>query len=158
MSAQLYSTAKQLAAVLWQRHTVYRERNGGMVIRGDHVQRWISLGNSGTRGDVLIRAGRILDGGTTAPARTEAVVPLASGTHELAAVCRRLLADITSAAEPAAPSPPRARTPKAAKRNPKRTPKPGRRRRRATWIIATATAATLTLIALNAYSAARGAR
>ena len=100
MSAQLYPAAKELAKVLWQHHTIYRERDGGMVIRGEHVQRWISLGVAGTRGDVRIRAGLILDGGTTAPARTETVVPLAAGTAELATACRRLLADLTSAAEP----------------------------------------------------------
>ncbi|MDI3420948.1 hypothetical protein [Streptomyces luteolus] len=142
MSAHLHSTAKQLAAVLWQRHTVYRERNGGVVIRGDHVQRWISLGNSGTRGDVLIRAGRILDGGTTAPARSEAVVPLASGTSELAAVCRRLLADITSAADHT-PPPPRAR-------KPEKPTKPRRKRRYGSWILATAAVGTIALLVLTA--------
>ncbi|MFC7305836.1 hypothetical protein ACFQVC_16615 [Streptomyces monticola] len=153
MSTQLYSTAKELAAVLWQRHTIYRERNGGMVIRGDHVHRWISLGASGTRGEVLIRAGRILDGGTTAPARTEAVVPLASGTQELAAVCRRLLADITSAAEPPTPQP-RTRT-RTRERTPK-APKPGRRRRVGSWLIVTAAASAIALVVLSAYSSARG--
>ncbi|MGA5468559.1 hypothetical protein ACPCUK_06960 [Streptomyces arboris] len=85
--------AKELAETLWREHSVYRERSGGMVIRGEHVQRWISLAPAGGRGEVLVRAGRILDGGTTAPARSEAVVPLPAGTGELAATCRRLLAE-----------------------------------------------------------------
>ena len=163
MSAHLHSTAKQLAAVLWQRHTVYRERTGGMVIRGEHVERWISLAATGTRGEVLIRAGRILDGGTTAPARTEAVVPLASGTQELAAVCRRLLADITSATELSGPPPrvrERAPRPKSKstkpKSKPKRQPDPGRRRRVGSWILATAAAGTVALVVLSAYASARG--
>ncbi len=63
------------------------------MIRGEHVGRWISLAPRGTRDDILVRAGRILDGGTTAPARAEAVVSLAVGRDELAALCRRLLAD-----------------------------------------------------------------
>ncbi|MEJ8661161.1 hypothetical protein [Streptomyces sp. MS1.AVA.4] len=92
MSAQLRETATGLAEVLWREHTVYRDRAGGVVIRGEHVQRWISLAPGGGRDEILVRAGRILDGGTTAPARAEAVVSLA-GTSELAAVCRRLLAE-----------------------------------------------------------------
>ncbi|MFH9608358.1 hypothetical protein [Streptomyces sp. NPDC017448] len=79
--------------MLWREHTVYRERSGGVVIRGEHVRRWISLAPSGGRDEILVRAGRILDGGTTAPARSEAVVPLSAGTTVLAATCRRLLAD-----------------------------------------------------------------
>ncbi|NBE51626.1 hypothetical protein [Streptomyces boluensis] len=157
MSAQLHSTARQLAAVLWQRHTVYRERTGGVVIRGEHVERWISLAAAGTRGEVLIRAGRILDGGTTAPARTEAVVPLASGTHELAAVCRRLLADITVATEP----PPAAKPNKAKKvkrpeygKNAASPANPRRRRRTASWVLGTAAACTVVLVVLTAYSSA----
>ncbi|MET9359526.1 hypothetical protein ABZX93_01245 [Streptomyces sp. NPDC006632] len=93
MSAQLRDTASELAGLLWREHTVYRERTGGVVIRGAHVERWISLSPTGGKDQVLIRAGRILDGGTTAPARSEAVVSLTIGTSELAAVCRRLLAD-----------------------------------------------------------------
>ncbi|MFE6767656.1 hypothetical protein ACFVFD_01610 [Streptomyces fimicarius] len=79
--------------MLWREHTVYRERSGGMVIRGEHVERWISLAPAGGSGEVLVRAGRILDGGTTAPARSEAVVPLSAGMGLLAATCRRLLAE-----------------------------------------------------------------
>ncbi|MFJ7496883.1 hypothetical protein ACIQZB_38215 [Streptomyces sp. NPDC097727] len=89
--------------MLWREHTVYRERSGGVVIRGEHVQRWISLAPSGGRGEVLVRAGRILDGGTTAPARSEAVVPLSAGTDVLAATCRRLLAEAAADAAPVVP-------------------------------------------------------
>ncbi|MFG3407563.1 hypothetical protein [Streptomyces sp. NPDC048142] len=79
--------------MLWREHSVYRGRSGGMVIRGEHVRRWISLAPAGGRDVVLVRAGRILDGGTTAPARSEAVVPLSAGTGVLAATSRRLLAE-----------------------------------------------------------------
>ncbi|MFE7571925.1 hypothetical protein ACFU76_34065 [Streptomyces sp. NPDC057539] len=103
MSVQLRDIAGELAAVLWREHTVYRERSGGVVIRGEHVRRWISLAPAGGRDEVLVRAGRILDGGTTAPARSEAVVPLAAGTGVLAATCRRLLAETAADAAPAAP-------------------------------------------------------
>ncbi len=146
MSAQLYPAAKELADVLWQHHTLYRERDGGMVIRGEHVQRWISLGVAGTRGDVRIRAGVILDGGTTAPARTETVVPLAAGTPELAAACRRLLADLTSAAEPSV----QVRVP--------RTPRPPKARGRTVvrWVLIGAAVTAVTLYALTAYSASLG--
>jgi hypothetical protein len=82
---------------------VYRERSGGVVIRGEHVRRWISLAPAGGRDEVLVRAGRILDGGTTAPARSEAVVPLSVGTGVLAATCRRLLADAAADAALAVP-------------------------------------------------------
>ncbi|AWK12186.1 hypothetical protein DDQ41_28385 [Streptomyces spongiicola] len=98
MSAQLRETAVELADVLWREHTVYRDRAGGVVIRGEHVRRWISLAPSGGRDELLLRAGRILDGGTTAPARSEAVVSGGAATAELAAVCRRLLAE--AAADP----------------------------------------------------------
>ncbi|QGV76943.1 hypothetical protein [Streptomyces ficellus] len=104
MSAQLREAASELAAVLWREHTVYRERSGGVVIRGEHVRRWISLAPAGGRNEILLRAGRILDGGTTAPARSEAVMPLTAGTAELAAACRRLLAE--TAAEAAVASSP----------------------------------------------------
>ncbi|MFE7110992.1 hypothetical protein ACFU98_17255 [Streptomyces sp. NPDC057575] len=92
--------------MLWREHTVYRERSGGVVIRGEHVRRWISLAPAGGRDEILVRAGRILDGGTTAPARSEAVVPLSAGTGVLAATCRRLLAE--AAADAAAVPPGRA--------------------------------------------------
>ncbi|MET9951219.1 hypothetical protein ABZ135_06655 [Streptomyces sp. NPDC006339] len=100
MQAQLRETATELAAVLWREHTVYRERGGGVVIRGEHVRRWISLAPTGGKDQALVRAGRILDGGTTAPARLEAVVDLTAGTTELAAVCRRLLAETAADAAP----------------------------------------------------------
>ncbi|MFI0924603.1 hypothetical protein ACH4TP_11825 [Streptomyces sp. NPDC021012] len=100
MYAQLRETAGELAGVLWREHTVYRERGGGVVIRGEHVGRWISLAPTGGENRALMRAGRLLDGGTTAPARTEVVVDLTVGTAELAAVCRRLLAEVAAAAEP----------------------------------------------------------
>ncbi|MFB6779857.1 hypothetical protein ACFCX0_21040 [Streptomyces sp. NPDC056352] len=103
MSAQLRDTAGELAEVLWREHTVYRERSGGVVIRGEHVRRWISLAPAGGRDEVLVRAGRILDGGTTAPARSEAVVPLSAGTGVLAATCRRLLAEAAADVAPVAP-------------------------------------------------------
>ncbi|MFF9870328.1 hypothetical protein ACF1G0_33975 [Streptomyces sp. NPDC013953] len=128
MSAQLRERATELAAVLWREHTVYRDRSGGVVIRGEHVQRWISLAPSGGRDEILLRAGRILDGGTTAPARSEAVMPLSAGTAELAAACRRLLADTAADASPHAPAPGRTRTPGRAA-EPSRTPKAARFRR-----------------------------
>ncbi|MFD5098445.1 hypothetical protein [Streptomyces albidochromogenes] len=111
MSGQLRETASELADVLWREHTVYRDRAGGVVIRGEHVRRWISLAPAGGRGEILVRAGRILDGGTTAPARSEAVVPLAAGTGELAAACRRLLAEAAVDAVPRGPGPSRAGRP-----------------------------------------------
>ncbi|KQX50892.1 MULTISPECIES: hypothetical protein [unclassified Streptomyces] len=101
MYTQLRETAQELAGVLWREHTVYRERGGGVVIRGEHVDRWISLGPTGGKDQALLRAGRLLDGGTTAPARTEVVVDLTAGTAELATVCRRLLAEVAAAAGPA---------------------------------------------------------
>lgn len=102
MGVQLRDTAGELARILWQEHTVYRERSGGVVIRGEHVERWISLAPAGGRDEILVRAGRILDGGTTAPARSEAVVPLSAGTGVLAATCRRLLAEAAADVAPVA--------------------------------------------------------
>ncbi|MFJ4776797.1 hypothetical protein [Streptomyces sp. NPDC088762] len=107
MSAELREAADELADLLWREHTVYRDRSGGVVIRGEHVQRWISLSIGAGRDEVLLRAGRILEGGTTAPARSEAVAGLSDGTTALAAVCRRLLAE--TAPGPAAPPPVRPR-------------------------------------------------
>ncbi|MFG2868446.1 hypothetical protein [Streptomyces sp. NPDC048338] len=103
MYAELRDTAAELAGLLWREHTVYRERGGGVVIRGEHVGRWISLAPTGGKDQARVRAGRLLDGGTTAPARSEAVVDLSAGTGELAAVCRRLLADVTAAEAAAEP-------------------------------------------------------
>ncbi|MEU9859609.1 hypothetical protein AB0D99_01965 [Streptomyces sp. NPDC047971] len=100
MYTELRETATELAAVLWREHTVYRERGGGVVIRGEHVGRWISLAPTGGKDQARLRAGRLLDGGTTAPARAEIVVDLTAGTTELAAVCRRLLAAVAET-EPA---------------------------------------------------------
>ncbi|OKI04678.1 hypothetical protein A6A06_07960 [Streptomyces sp. CB02923] len=153
MLAHLTDTARQLAAILWQQHTVYRDRTGGVVIRGEHVQRWISLSATGTRGEVLIRAGRILDGGTSAPARAETVLPLASGTGELAAACRRLLADITAGTAPEAP-----RAPEPVRDRPRPRKRAGTARI-ALWIVlaTVASAAVLaTLVAYSSYSAASG--
>ncbi|WP_328941635.1 hypothetical protein OG259_08185 [Streptomyces sp. NBC_00250] len=124
MYTQLRETAQELAGVLWREHTVYRERGGGVVIRGEHVGRWISLGPTGGKDQALLRAGRLLDGGTTAPARTEVVVDLTAGTAELAAVCRSLLADVAAVAEPA-PAGARKRG------GPERKAKPGRPERAA---------------------------
>lgn len=103
MSAQLRDIAGELAKLLWREHTVYRERSGGVVIRAEHVRRWISLAPTGGRDETLVRVGRILDGGTTAPARLEAVVPLSAGTGVLAATCRRLLAEAAADVAPGAP-------------------------------------------------------
>ncbi|ALO12079.1 hypothetical protein AQF52_6486 [Streptomyces venezuelae] len=128
MYVQLRETADELARVLWREHTVYRERGGGVVIRGEHVRRWISLAPTGGKDRALLRAGRILDGGTTAPARSEIVVDLTSGTAELATICRRLLADVAAGAD-AAPGPSRAGRPKEKAGKPGKQAKPGRRPR-----------------------------
>ncbi|MFB6842009.1 hypothetical protein [Streptomyces sp. NPDC056361] len=150
MYAQLRETADELAGVLWREHTVYRERGGGVVIRGEHVRRWISLAPTGGKDRALVRAGRILDGGTTAPARTEVVVDLTAGTGELAAVCRRLLADVAAAGgQEAGPS--RAGRPEKRK-GPGRTARaarPGRRPRKerhtsaGSWVVLLCVAAVL---------------
>ncbi|MFE6667400.1 hypothetical protein ACFVFH_28045 [Streptomyces sp. NPDC057697] len=135
--------------MLWREHTVYRERSGGVVIRGEHVRRWISLAPSGGRDEVLVRAGRILDGGTTAPARSEAVVPLSASTSMIAATCRRLLAETAADAEPV--------TAQAAPRRSGRSGKAARPRRRgkhtsfSSWVILVCVTGA---IALYAYSAA----
>ncbi|MGW6566560.1 hypothetical protein [Streptomyces sp. NPDC054975] len=134
MYTELRETATELAGVLWREHTVYRERGGGVVIRGEHVERWISLAPTGGRNQARLRAGRLLDGGTTAPARSETVVDLSVGTAELAAVCRRLLADVAAAET----RPPRAHT----ERRPRtkaegKAPRPRRRRHTslASWVV-----------------------
>ncbi|RST05236.1 hypothetical protein E2C00_16375 [Streptomyces sp. WAC05374] len=128
MSTQLREAAGELAGVLWREHTVYRERSGGVVIRGEHVRRWISLAPAGGRDEILLRAGRILDGGTTAPARSEAVMPLSAGTAELAAACRRLLAE--TAADAVAMGAPAGSGKKAgAARRPAKTRRPKKPRR-----------------------------
>lgn len=135
MYAELRETATELAGVLWREHTVYRERGGGVVIRGDHVERWISLAPTGGRNQARLRAGRLLDGGTTAPARSEIVVDLSVGTAELAAVCRRLLADV-AAADAAAPARAGTERPARAKRAPKSS-RPTRRRHTSvgSWVV-----------------------
>ncbi|MEH6377669.1 hypothetical protein V7793_25525, partial [Streptomyces sp. KLMMK] len=69
MRARLRETAEELAGLLWREYIVYRDRSGEVVIRGEHVQRWISLAPAAGADEILVRAGRILDGGTTAPAR-----------------------------------------------------------------------------------------
>ncbi|MDX3486225.1 hypothetical protein [Streptomyces sp. ID05-18] len=153
VGAQLSDTAQELAAVLWREHTVYRERSGGMVIRGEHVRRWISLAPAGGRDEILVRAGRILDGGTTAPARSEAVVPLSAGTGVLAATCRRLLAD--AAADAARPAPDReaAGRPRGSRKSRKSARRNGRGRHTGfgSWAILVCVAG---VIALFAYSSA----
>ncbi|MEI5036230.1 hypothetical protein RB201_36980 [Streptomyces sp. S1A(2023)] len=153
VGTQLRETAQELAAVLWREHTVYRERSGGMVIRGEHVRRWISLAPAGGRDEILVRAGRILDGGTTAPARSEAVVPLSAGTSVLAATCRRLLAD--AAADASRPAPDRADTGRARRsRRPRRSARRNGRRRHtgfSSWVILVCVAG---VIALFAYTSA----
>ncbi|WP_231626931.1 hypothetical protein [Streptomyces apocyni] len=164
MSAHLTDTARQLAAVLWKQHTVYRDRTGGVVIRADQVHRWISLANSGTRGEVLVRAGRLLDGGTTAPARAEAVVPLSTGVTGLAATCRRLLADTAEATTEHPVSAP-AKSGKASTAGKSRKPRsagkkqrPARRRRGLPgWVIVVTASGTVALVAVAAaYQSATG--
>ncbi|GAA2426242.1 hypothetical protein GCM10010433_27760 [Streptomyces pulveraceus] len=149
MSAHLRDTAQELAEILWREHTVYRERSGGVVIRGEHVRRWISLAPAGGRDEVLVRAGRILDGGTTAPARSEAVVPLSASTGMLAATCRRLLAEAAADAALVAPqaAPRRSRRSKKAAR-PKGS---GKHTSFGSWVIL---ACVTGVIALYIYSAA----
>ncbi|MEU1868111.1 hypothetical protein [Streptomyces gardneri] len=148
MYVQLRETADELARVLWREHTVYRERGGGVVIRGEHVRRWISLAPTGGKDRALLRAGRILDGGTTAPARSEIVVDLTSGTAELATICRRLLTDVAAGAD-AAPGPSRAGRPKEKAGRPGKQAKPGRRPRRSrhtspgSWFVLLCVAAVL---------------
>ncbi|MFE4536713.1 hypothetical protein ACFRKB_16835 [Streptomyces scopuliridis] len=150
MSVQLRDIAGELAGVLWREHTVYRERSGGVVIRGEHVRRWISLAPAGGRDEVLVRAGRILDGGTTAPARSEAVVPLSAGTSVLAATCRRLLAET---AADAAPFTPGRAAPARSKRSGKAARPKGRGKHTSfgSWVILACVAG---VIALYVYSTA----
>ncbi|MFI0912014.1 hypothetical protein [Streptomyces abikoensis] len=143
MGTRLRETASEVAALLWREHVVYRERGGGVVIRGEHVQRWISMAPSGGRGEVLVRAGRILDGGTTAPARTEALARLDAGTHELAATCRRLLAEVTTEATPSAPPTRRVR-----KRG--RRIRKGRHTSLTSWVVIVGVIALIGLYAYNA--------
>ncbi|UUN30395.1 hypothetical protein [Streptomyces sp. FIT100] len=149
MSAQLRETAGELADVLWREHTVYRERGGGVVIRGEHVQRWISIAPGGGRDEVLLRAGRILDGGTTAPARSEAVARLDAGTGELAATCRRLLAE---AAADAAPPPSRRRAPaRSGRQAEQRRNRPqGRHTSLGSWVVILCVAGVVVLYAYQA--------
>ncbi|WP_411089213.1 hypothetical protein [Streptomyces sp. 061-3] len=153
MSAQLRDTAGELAEILWREHTVYRERSGGVVIRGEHVRRWISLAPAGGRGEVLVRAGRILDGGTTAPARSEAVVPLSAGTDVLAAICRRLLAEAAADVAPVAPRRAAPGRPKRSKRSRKaaRPKGSGKHTSFGSWVILACVAG---VIGLFAYSTA----
>ncbi|MEU4177026.1 hypothetical protein [Streptomyces sp. NPDC026589] len=150
VGTQLRDVAQELAAVLWREHTLYRERSGGMVIRGEHVRRWISLAPAGGRDEILVRAGRILDGGTTAPARSEAVVPLSAGTGVLAATCRRLLAD--AAADAARPAPDRSDTGRS-RRSRRSARRNGRRRHTgfSSWVILVCVAG---VIALFSYTSA----
>ncbi|GGT95696.1 MULTISPECIES: hypothetical protein [Streptomyces] len=152
MYAELRERASELARVLWREHTVYRERGGGVVIRGEHVGRWISLAPTGGKDQARVRAGRLLDGGTTAPARSEAVVDLTAGTNELAAVCRRLLADVAAAesAPVGGPRPARASKPSKPARAAKPA-KPARRRHTSlgSWVVLLCVAG---IVGLWAYS------
>ncbi|MFD0341829.1 hypothetical protein ACFVH0_24645 [Streptomyces sp. NPDC127117] len=154
MSAQLRDIAAELAGVLWREHTVYRERSGGVVIRGEHVRRWISLAPTGGRGEALVRVGRILDGGTTAPARSEAVVPLSAGTELLAATCRRLLAEAAADVAPGAPGRAAPGRSKRSKRSGKaaRPRGSGKHTGFASWVILACVAG---VIALYVYTVAR---
>ncbi|MFE9820201.1 hypothetical protein [Streptomyces sp. NBC_00236] len=127
-----------LAKLLWRQHTVYRERDGTVVIRGEDAGRWISLASHG-RGRVRVRAGRILDGGTTAPARAETTVPLDGDIARLAACCRGLLAETAGARAAQAPAPPPAR----AVRPERSSRKAGRGRRTAVLMCAAAVVAGL---------------
>ncbi|WP_037890405.1 hypothetical protein [Streptomyces sp. NRRL S-87] len=158
MSARLRATAAELAVLLWREHTVYRERSGGVVIRGDHVQRWISLAPTGGQGELLVRAGRILPGGTTAPARCEAVADPAAGTAGLAALCRRLLAETAAPEDPATvPRQRGAHDPAPRSRTRTRTPRTARRRGRHTGAASWAVLLCVTgLVAVYVYLAAAG--
>lgn len=155
MYAQLRETAGDLARLLWKEHTVYRERGGGVVIRGEHVRRWISLAPTGGKDRALLRAGRILDGGTTAPARSEVVVDLTAGTAELAATCRRLLADVTAAADEPRPGA-RPAGPSRAGRAP-RPPRPRRTRHTSvgSWVVLLCVAGIVGLYVYGMYGAYR---
>ncbi|MFG3497413.1 hypothetical protein [Streptomyces sp. NPDC047928] len=161
MHTELRETATELAEVLWREHIVYRERGGGVVIRGEHVQRWISLAPRGTRDEVIVRAGRILEGGTTAPARSETVVSLAAGTAELAAVCRRLLADAAAGAD-TPPRIPRQAGPDPESRTGRRPPRPGRtggrRSRHTSWKSWLVLVCVLAVVGAYAYSVAAAYR
>ncbi|MEU3374185.1 hypothetical protein ACFYM2_10590 [Streptomyces sp. NPDC006711] len=139
MSAQLRDTAGELAGLLWREHTVYRERSGGVVIRAAHVERWISLSPTGGRDQVLIRAGRILEGGTTAPARSETVASLTAGTGQLALICRQLLAETTPGP---APRPARKRRPGRTKKKAKAARR-GRHTGFVSWLVILAIAAAV---------------
>ncbi len=130
-ATMLSDLPEPLGKLLWRRHTVYRERGGTVVIRGEDAGRWISLASHGS-GRVRIRAGRILDGGTTAPARAETTVPLDGDMTRLAACCRGLLAETAGsrAAEGARPSPMTAR--------PRQGTRKGRRGRGVTVLVCAA--------------------
>ncbi|WP_371603674.1 hypothetical protein OG345_25340 [Streptomyces sp. NBC_01220] len=134
-----------LAKLLWRQHTVYRERDGTVVIRGEDAGRWISLASHG-RGRVRVRAGRILDGGTTAPARAETTVPLDGDIARLAACCRGLLAETAGARAAGTPQP----SPLTAARPPKGPRKAGRRRG-ATVLVCAAAAVVVGLIAASMF-------
>ncbi|MEU9093745.1 hypothetical protein ACIOEW_37540 [Streptomyces sp. NPDC087901] len=141
-AATVSDLPEPLAKLLWRRHTVYRERGGTVVIRGEDAGRWISLASHGS-GRVRIRAGRILDGGTTAPARAETTVPLDGDIARLAACCRGLLAETAGARAPetATPSPMTARS------------RPGRRksRRRQGTAVLVCAAVVVGLIAVSMF-------
>ncbi|WP_406864045.1 hypothetical protein ABZO31_27870 [Streptomyces sp. HUAS MG47] len=157
MYAQLKETAGELAGLLWREHTVYRERGGGVVIRGEHVRRWISLAPTGGKDRALLRAGRILDGGTTAPARSEVVIDLTAPTTELATVCRRLLADVTAAADEqrhvTVPPPRNGRERRPSAPRAPRAPRPARSRHTGfgSWVVLLCTAGIIGLYVYSVY-------
>lgn len=141
-----------LAKLLWRQHTVYRERGGTVVIRGEDAGRWISLAPHGS-GRVRIRAGRILDGGTTAPARAETTATLDGDLTRLAACCRGLLAETAGAraAESPAPSPTRDRPRQGPRKSSRQSSRKGRRGRGATVLVWAAAVATVGLIAASMF-------
>ncbi|MCX4965738.1 hypothetical protein OHA98_12975 [Streptomyces sp. NBC_00654] len=124
----LRDIAGPLAKLLWRQHTVYRERGGTVVIRGEDAGRWISLTAHGLD-RALVRTGRILDGGTTAPARAETIAPLDGDIARLAACCRGLLAETADTRTGGA------RTSQPSKGRPRRRSRSGRRRPVATALI-----------------------
>ncbi|WP_419994437.1 hypothetical protein [Streptomyces boninensis] len=137
----LRETARELAAILWREHTVYRERGGTLVVRSESAGRWISLTSAGTDA-VRVRAGRVLDGGTTAPARVEASVARGSDTGALAACCRSLLAEIPASADFAA-GPVAAGRGAAGRERPAR---PARRKKDRRWLVTTAVVLLMALL------------
>lgn len=136
----VHDILEPLAKLLWRQYTVYRERGGTLVIRGEQAERWLSLTAHGS-GRVRIRAGRILDGGTTAPARAETTAPLDGDIARLAACCRGLLAETADAVGGARSGGAGASSP--VPRGPQRRPRKGWRGAVALGLICSAVAAGL---------------